>query len=394
MRISTNQMFQQGLTAILTQQSELAKIQQQIATGQKLSSSSDDPVAAVQILNFERESSLLKQYINNGAAAVDKLSEEESVLKGATNIMQRIRELAVQGLNDTNGQSDRAAIAKEILELNDELLSIANTRDASGNYLFSGFSSNAKPYESIGAAYSGDEGQRTIQIGPSAFVDTNDPGNVIFEGKFTEMVVTDNIGPSSASLNITSTNAFKAISPPVTISYATPDTLTITDGSNTEMITPYLAGQSFELSALNVNFPDLTLQLEGTLTNGDSYSLETQEMPSKTIFSTVNAFANALTNDTVGSNDSPNNGDFLTNLSTVLGKVIDTQAGIGARINVIEQQEEISGNLSLNVQATLSDLKDLDLAEAISRLSSQSTALEAAQQTFVRVQSLNLFNFL
>jgi len=393
MRISTAQIFQQGLTAMLNQQSALAKTQQQLATGQKLASPSDDPVAAVQILTFEREFNLLGQYIGNANVANNKLSLEEGVLDGATNVLQRIRELAVQGLNATNSQSDRSDIAQEILVLNDELLSLSNTKDASGNYLFSGFSTNTKPYDSTGAAYAGDEGQRNIQVGPDVLVETNDPGSSIFEAEHGELVVTDNVGPSSASLNITSLGS-NAITPAVTVSFTAPDTLTVDDGTNNVVVSPYIAGQSIVLSDLNNNFPDITLQLDGTLADGDSYTLETQTTLSKTVFSTVNEFANALISNTVSSNDSPNNGEFLTNISSVLDTVIDTKAKIGARINVIEQQEEINQSLSLSVQETLTEIRDLDYAEAISRLTAQSTALQAAQQTFARVQNLTLFNFL
>ena len=96
----------------------------------------------------------------------------------------------------------------------------------------------------------------------------------------------------------------------------------------------------------------------------------------------------------MGGNDSPNNGQFLTNITSALETVIDVRAKIGARINVVEQQESVSQDLALTVQETLSGLQDLDYAEAISRLSLQTTALQAAQQTFARVQGLNLFNFL
>ena len=394
MRISTAQIFQQGLTAMLNQQSALAQTQQQLATGQKLASPSDDPVAAVQILTFERGLNLLNQYIGNSNVAINKLSLEEGVLGGVTNVLQRIRELAVQGLNDTNTQSDRADIAQEILQLNEELLSLSNSQDASGNYLFSGFSTNTQPYTSIGAAYSGDEGQRNIQVGPDVLIETNDPGSTIFEAEHHQLVLTDNAGPSSSTLNITGLGINSAVSPALTVSFTAPDTLTVNDGSNNAMVTPYIAGQSIKLDELNVNFPDITLQLDGTLADGDSYTLETQTTIRKTVFSTVNEFANALTSDNVGSNDSPNNGEFLTNISNVLDTVVDAQARIGARINVIEQQQEINQNLTLSVQETLSEVRDLDYAEAISRLTAQSTALQAAQQTFARVQNLTLFNFL
>ncbi len=394
MRISTGQIFQQGLTAMLNQQSELAKTQQQIATGKKLSSPSDDPVAAVQILNFERESNLLNQYIGNSNTATSKLRVEEGVLQGAGNVLQRIRELAVQGLNDTNTQSDRADIAQEIIQLNEELLSLANRQDANGDYLFSGFSSNTQPYTSTGASYAGDEGQRNIRVGPNVLVETNDPGNAIFEAQYNETIVTDNAGPSSATLNILSTGTNELISPPITVSFTAPDTLTVNDGTNTAAVTPYTAGTPLRLTDLDTNFSDLTLQLDGALGGADSYTIETQVTPKRTVFSTVNDFANALIVDNVGGNDSPNNGQFLTNITSALETVIDVRAKIGARINVVEQQESVSQDLALTVQETLSGLQDLDYAEAISRLSLQTTALQAAQQTFARVQGLNLFNFL
>jgi flagellar hook-associated protein 3 FlgL len=394
MRISTGQIFEQGLAAMLSQQSALAKTQQQIATGKTFASPADDPVAAVRALSFEREFNLLGQYIGNGNTAIDKLTTEEDGLRGVTNVLQRIRELAIQGLNDTNTQIDRAAIAQEILALNEQLLSFANTRDASGNYLYSGFSTDTQPYTSIGASYSGDEGQRNIQVGPGVLIETNDPGNAIFEAEFTETIVTDNAGPSSATLNITRTGVNSNISPAVTISFASPDTLTVSDGTNNAVVTPYVAGEAVVLSDLNTSFPDLTVRLDGALANGDSYTLETQLTTKKTVFSTVNDFANALINDLVGSNDSPNNGDFLTNISSVLQTAIDTQAKIGSRINVIEQQTEINDGLTLSVQERLSDIQDLDYAEAISRFTLQSTALQAAQQTFAQVQNLSLFNYL
>jgi flagellar hook-associated protein 3 FlgL len=394
MRISTAQIFQTGLTAMLNQQSALVKTQEQLATGKRLSSPSDDPVAAVQILNFEREINVLNQYIGNSSVATNKLSLEEGVLQGVTNVLQRIRELAVQGLNGTNTASDRADIAQEILQLNEELLALSNTQDASGNYLFSGFSTNTQPYTSIGATYSGDEGQRNIQVGPGVLIETNDPGSSIFEAEHEQLVVTDNAGPSSATLNISNIGIDSAVSPNVTVSFTAPDTLTVDDGTNNVVVSPYTAGQSIELNSLNTNFPDITLQLDGTLADGDSYTLATQTTLKKTIFSTVNEFANALNSNSVGSNDSPNNGDFLSNISTALDTVVDAQARIGARINVIEQQEEINESLLLSVQETLSEVQDLDYAEAISRLTAQTTALQAAQQTFARVQNLTLFNFL
>ena len=396
MRISTNQIFTLGLNGMLNQQTELIKTQQQIASGEKLQRPSDDPVTAVQILNFEREANLLDQYITNVDIVKNKLSVEEGLLDGVTNVLQRVRELAVQGLNDTYTATDRDDIAQEVKVLNEELLAIANSQDESGNYLFSGFSNNIQPYTSIGASYGGDEGQRKIQVGPEVFVESNDPGNLIFESEVTQTVVTDTAtsGTSSSQLYIISEGVQDTISPAVTVFFSAPDSLVIDDGTNSTTVTPYVAEQAITLSEVDSNFPDITLRLEGTLNNGDSYRLETQTTARQSIFQTIDQFANALVANKVSSNDSPNNGDILTNLSAAIDNVIDTKAKIGARYNVVEQQQQVNETLVDSVTETLSGLKDLDFSEAISRLSQQSAALQAAQQTFSRVQGLNLFNFL
>ena len=381
---------------MLNQQTELVKTQQQIASGEKLQRPSDDPVTAVQILNFEREANLLDQHITNVDIVKNKLSVEEGLLDGVTNVLQRVRELAVQGLNDTYTATDRDDIAQEVKVLNEELLAIANSQDESGNYLFSGFSNNIQPYTSIGASYGGDEGQRKIQVGPEVFVESNDPGNLIFESEVTQTVVTDTAtsGTSSSQLYIISEGVQDTISPAVTVFFSAPDSLVIDDGTNSTTVTPYVAEQAITLSEVDSNFPDITLRLEGTLNNGDSYRLETQTTARQSIFQTIDQFTNALVANKVSSNDSPNNGDILTNLSAAIDNVIDTKAKIGARYNVVEQQQQVNETLVDSVTETLSGLKDLDFSEAISRLSQQSAALQAAQQTFSRVQGLNLFNFL
>ena len=136
MRVSTAYMFDQNLSAMLKQQTELGQTQQQISTGKRILKPSDDPVASVAILNLQREFNLTEQYLTNADKAENNLVVEEGALKSSTDILQRIRELAVQGLNSTNTIDDRSAIALEMSQLNEQLLSLANTKNSSGNYLF------------------------------------------------------------------------------------------------------------------------------------------------------------------------------------------------------------------------------------------------------------------
>ena len=97
MRVSTAYLFEQNLSAMLSQQTALGKTQLQISTGKRILSPSDDPAGSVQVLSLQREVSVSEQYLVNTDKAENKLSIEEGVLSGATTMLQRIRELAVQG---------------------------------------------------------------------------------------------------------------------------------------------------------------------------------------------------------------------------------------------------------------------------------------------------------
>lgn len=397
MRISTASIFNQNLDAMLNQQTELADSQLRISTGKKILRPSDDPAASVDILNIQREFSISEQNLTNADKAENKLRTEEGILQSTVSVLQKIRELSVQALNDTNTQTDRQAIAEEIKQLNEQLLAFSNTQDANGDYLFAGFLSNTQPYTSINATYSGDSGQRNIQVGPGVLIETNDPGDKIFEAPHVQTTVTDNnVGPaSSATLNITKVGQNNVINPPIDISFSTgPDSLTITQGANTYNVTPYVAGQAVSLSDVDANLPDFTISFDGALVAGDSYQLNTVSNPSQSMFQTIDSFVQSLESNRVGSNDSPNNGDFLTNISTAMDRVVDAQAKIGARLNAVDQQRDINEGLTLNLERTLSQIQDLDYAEAISTMTLQMTGLQAAQQSFSRIQGLSLLDFL
>lgn len=394
MRISTSYLFDQNLSAMLNQQTALAKTQLQISTGKRILTPSDDPAGSVQMLKLQREVSVTEQYLVNADKAENKLAIEEGTLQGATDALQRIRELAVQGLNDSNTQSDRQAIAAEINQLNDQLMAIANTRDSDGNYLFSGFKSNTQPYDNINGSYQGDEGQRNLKIGAGVLLETNDPGSQVFGA---EVIATTVTTAGATTVEITNSSGVADTFPPITFTYQAGNQYQV-DYASTPPVSAtfnYTAGEEVDLSSLDSDFPTLTVKLSGAPAVGDTVVVEkavTQN--NQSTFTTINDFANALIANNVGANNSPNNGDFLTNISASLASVIDTQSKIGARLNSIDLQREVNETVSFNMQKTLSEVQDLDYAEAISRLALQELGLQAAQQTFVRVQGLSLFNYL
>ena len=182
MRISTVAMQRLAINSILNQQSELARTQLQVATGNRIINPSDDPLGTQRIMELDATLERIGQFRENGELARVRLSLEENALANATGIMQRARELVVQGSNDTYTAQARGLIAMEIRQLADSLLETANSQNGQGEYLFSGFRSRTQPFsrESAGVVYNGDQGQRQLRVSESQQVADGDPGSRVF----------------------------------------------------------------------------------------------------------------------------------------------------------------------------------------------------------------------
>src|SRR3990172_2686413 len=116
MRISTAQMAQSGLKAILEQQSKLAKTQLQVASGKRIVTPADDPAGAAKILDLNQAAGVTDQFQNNIGAARQRLQLEEGTLTSAGDLLHRVREIALQGNNDTQNKETRTDLAHEVRE--------------------------------------------------------------------------------------------------------------------------------------------------------------------------------------------------------------------------------------------------------------------------------------
>jgi flagellar hook-associated protein 3 FlgL len=183
MRISTNQLQQYGVNAMLDQQARLSKTQLQVASGKKFLSPAEDPAAAVAALEYTRTLGTLEQYQRNIDRAAYALNLEEQTLGSVQDHLMRLRELALQAGSGGPGPSGRLALSYEVRQLQQAVLDFANTRDADGHYVFGGFQNLTQPYTDAGSGvftYSGDQGQRLIQVAPSTTIVVTDPGSEIF----------------------------------------------------------------------------------------------------------------------------------------------------------------------------------------------------------------------
>ncbi|WP_409523839.1 flagellar hook-associated protein FlgL [Nitrincola sp. MINF-07-Sa-05] len=183
MRLSTQQFYIQNLDNVNQSNARLFKVQQQLATGQKLSQPSDDPLAATQINKYERVIARNDVFTNNVNVSERRLRLEESTLTAITESVLNIKDLAIQANNGANSDSDLAIIGEEMRQILGQLVAAMNTRDAQGEYLFSGFKGDTEPYQlnvDDNYEYKGDSGQRFLDIGENATIAATDPGSILF----------------------------------------------------------------------------------------------------------------------------------------------------------------------------------------------------------------------
>lgn len=400
MRISTVQLNLQAVNAMLDQQAAVSKTQLQIASGKRILTPSDDPVAAARSLALSQSVSVTEQFQTNIEAADSKLSLEEGALTSVTSVLQRVRELTIQGTNDTNSSADRNAIAQEVRELLDELLRLGNSRDEAGEYLFAGYKTQTQPFALSGTTYtySGDQGQRLLAVGPGRQVAMGDSGNDVFmdipngNGTFVVSATATNTGSGILDQGSVVT-AFVPETYTIDIAEPTPGNFEYSvTGSVSGVIAanvPYVDGQA-------INFGGIQVAIRGAPAAGDSYTV--QPSTNQDLFSTVQSIAAELeTGGGLPAADAifqTNMGRLISELDQGLENVLQVRAGIGGRLNSLDVQKDINADFKLQLQETLSEVQDLDYAEAISRYELQLTALQAAQKSYSMIQGLSLFNFI
>ncbi len=529
MRISSLQIFSIANNSISEANQAITKTQAQLSTGQRILSPSDDPVASTKILELEQSLARIDQYGKNIDLAENNLDLEESALNGVLNLLQRVREIAVQAGNTAvYTENEYKSMAAEVDSRLEEMLNLVNTRSASGDYIFAGYRGGEQPFvgdAQAGFEYQGTEGQLHIKVSDSAKVAASDSGKDVFfdipaanntmrtsasaantanppgvislgqivdQAAYDEfypedMVISFNadgeVNPAAKNFTIRERSTGNVIAPfdhyrfaagetlevngvslamtgnpasgttvaPATLNYgvvgavnfslpANTTTVDITVGSVTETLvldqnvtnatdlTNLLSdvgngnaarlanlgivanvtgltmpvGANFTLSGGDANV-DLAMGLatstgvtttDGVIDSGDEFFIDST--PKQDVLTTLARFSDAM-KQVDGSDESKDFvaqlvADTLININNTQVNVLETTSQLGARFNTLESTRELHLDIELVSREVMSDLRDLDYAEAASRLSAQSLILEAAQATFIKVSQLTLFS--
>lgn len=403
MRVSTSGMFDSGTATILQQQEALVKTQQQLSTGRRILTPSDDPIAAAQTISLSQAASVNTQYSVNRDHAIASLGLVETTLENISANLQDVRQVAVQAGNTSLTDSDRKSLATELRSRFEALMGQANITDGTGNYLFSGFQAKTQPFTHSGllVQYNGDQGQRLSQVGPTRQIAISDSGTNIFErikngnGIFTTAADSANTGGGIISAgSVTNPASLTGHNYEITFSSGagglTYDVVNSTTGATLS------TGNAFTGNDI-IQFDGLQFSISNTPAAGDTFTVSpsTNQSIFKTIGDLITALETPVREQTGGGARLTNNlNSALQNLDSGLEQILTTRASIGSRVQEIEALDSQGSDLELQYEKRLSELRDVDFAQAISELNKRQVYLEAAQKSFSTVTRLSLFDFI
>ena len=191
MRISTNTLYQNGISKISSLQAEQSKLQQQIASGRRILAPSDDPLAASRVLQLSQAQSLNTQYANNRKIAITHLSGQDISLASINELLTTTQTTLV-GAAGTLTTTQKTVLATQLSGALETLLGLANTQDAAGNYMYAGFQNRVKPFTATvtGATYNGDSNQQLLQVDGQRQMAVNALGNSVFQANGNDVFTT------------------------------------------------------------------------------------------------------------------------------------------------------------------------------------------------------------
>jgi flagellar hook-associated protein 3 FlgL len=393
MRIATITFQQDAISQMQNLQADIAKTQNDLATSKKLHSAADDPAGMVQVNQLNTEFSASKQYVTNGNSASANLKLEAQALSGATNVLQSARDLAVEANNAALTPAQRHDIATQLQQQLQDLVSIANQRDSTGNYLFAGTASSTLPFSQSGnsIAYSGATSVSQVQIAANQRISGGDTGATAFmnipagNGTFTTAAAAANTGTGSIDTG-TVTNPSAWVPGIYTIAFTSPTQYQVTNSGGTTVTSGTFAPGD------TISFNGIQVGITGTPATGDQFTVA--KAGTASAFSTLSGLITTLNSPASPAQLATQIGGALQQIDGAISNLGNVSASVGARINSITSAQSSATTLQTNLQVSISNLSDVDYAAAVTQLNTEELSLKAAQQTYASIAQLSLFNYI
>lgn len=439
MRISTSSIYDGQTTSIDNLAATYQTQGQQLSTGKSLNAPSDNPTVIAQDLTVRADNAVQTQLGQNFSDLNSQLTSVDGALSSLTNILQSARSLAVEGATDTINPSQRQDIAKQIDQLLQESVGVANTQ-YNGKYVFGGTNmpSSIPLVQTKGSPISavvsqGNVVQQTQEL-PNG---TTVPTGVTLQQAFnygaadgtpdvfqTLIALRDSlqngqvVDESQSKLNlpattIASTTTIAQLSagsiPQIMATPLVPDstgdvTINISNGVNvsgvnvTLLPTDTVAGALTKINAataplgISATFNYQTQRLSFSSTANPPVPFQIQDVASAGATNTSN-FVSAF-NITGQASTTSYVSTQLGEIDNALQVTLGARATIGATLQNVSDLTKTASSQVLNDTAVQSNLEDADIAKVTSDFSKTQTVLQAAYATTSRLEGKTLFDYL
>jgi flagellar hook-associated protein 3 FlgL len=396
MRIASSTFYQQAVSSIDQNETQLSTVQEQMGSGLQFQTASQNPVAAGQVLGVNQSIADVANWQSNATSLGNSLGLENSTLTSVNTALQQIKTLALQANSGTVSSSDRQQIAQEMQQQYNSIVQLANTQDSSGNYIFGGTQSGSAPFTQTagGANYNGNSIVDMLSLGPTSEIAAADPGDAVFmqvapgSGTVDVSAASGNTGTGSVTAaTISSPGQYNSGS--YTVQFSGSQYQVLDSGNNLVGSGTYTAGNA-------IQFAGVSLTLSGTPASGDSFSVSPAQKQS--LFGSIQSLINVVANPGSGGAQQAHNQTALygglQSLSAAQTQITNVLAGVGARQQAVTTATSQLQSRATQLQSTLTGLQDLDYAQATAQFSQYQTTLQAAEQSYVQIQGLSLFNYI
>jgi flagellar hook-associated protein 3 FlgL len=396
--ISTQTFQTNAIDSIDALESAISTTQTQLSTGVTLQDAADNPAAMVQVNQLSTQLSASQQYVSNGNLASSNLKLEEQALTNATNVLQSVQSLADEANNSSLSSSQLGDIGTQLSQQLQQLVSIANSTDTNGNYLFAGTASSTQPFAQNGDAvtYSGADEVNQVQIGENQSVSAGDTGSSVFmnipagNGTFTTSAASTNTGSGSiAAGTVTDASEWAAGAGTYTISFISPTAYELVNSAGTVVN----QGTYDSTTGGTISFNGIQVTLSGAPAAGDQFTVAPAGTSSA--FATLQSLITTLNSTSLNSGQRATQiTQALEQINSAVNNLNDVQASVGARINAVTASQSSEQSNQTDYQTQISNLSDTDYAAATTQLSTEEVALQAAEESYASLAKLSLFNYI
>jgi flagellar hook-associated protein 3 FlgL len=395
MRIPTLHHAQATLHTLQRREAEQAKLHGQIASGLRVQSPSDDPVAAAQGELARSRLARLVQDQRAAQLAQGTLAAADGALAQGVDLLHAAREALVAAGNGGYTADDRAKLALQLRGTREQLLAVANTPDAAGGYVFGGQGATAAPFARTPVGY--DAAAGTQQVGEGGRFTSSLDGRAAFlalpqgNGVFVTAARAGNTGSGWVDAgSVSEANRLTGHAYAITVggsaaapTYSVVDT---TSGAALASNAPWPAGGVFDIDGQRV-------EVGGAPAPGDGFTLAPAGR--QDIFTTLDD-AIALLEDA-----GVPGGAYQERLQRAqvgvdrgLDALLHARSVAAEGLRFVEEAEAAGEQQQIDASGRLSDLRDLDLARGISSLQASQTAYEAALKSYAAIRRTSLFDLI